>query len=118
MNKYRNIKTVIDNITFDSALEGRRYSFLKMMERAGEITGLKLQPKYLLQESYLHKQKRIREISYIADFEYTYNGKRITEDCKGIKTEIYKMKLKMFQFRYPHINFYEVYKDNDLGGMV
>jgi len=120
MNKYRNTKTVIDNITFDSALEGRRYSFLKMMEKASKISELKLQPSFLIQEGFVFQGKKIRPIIYIADFQYIYNGILRIEDTKSkvTQTAIYLLKKKMLQFNYRDINFYEVYKDNDLGGMV
>lgn len=120
MNKYRNIKTVIDDIKFDSTLEARRYSFLKMMEKSGQISELKLQPQFLLQESFVFQGKRIRPILYIADFQYIYNGILRVEDAKSMAslTPLYKLKKKMLQFNYRDIHFYEIYKDNEIGGMV
>ncbi len=44
--KYRNEKAVIDGYTFDSKKEANRYFELKMLQRAGEITALELQPKF------------------------------------------------------------------------
>lgn len=32
---------------------------------------------------------------YIADFVYTENGKKVVEDVKGCRTEVYKLKKKM-----------------------
>ena len=39
-NKYGNEKTVVDGITFASRKEASRWQELKMLEKAGEITGL------------------------------------------------------------------------------
>lgn len=79
MNKYKNHKTQIDRYVFDSVAEGRRYRELKILERAGEITDLQLQPHFLLQESFKKNGKTYRKIEYIADFMYCrgrQNGSR------------------------------------------
>ena len=44
--KYKNVKTTVDGIAFDSQKEARRYADLKLMHRAGAITDLTLQPKF------------------------------------------------------------------------
>jgi len=72
MNKYRNIKTTVDGIRFDSKREAERYSELKLLERAGIITDLKLQPKFEL----IPKHNGNRALTYIADFSYTEAGRR------------------------------------------
>ena len=46
MSKYHNIKTVVDNIKFDSKKEANRYTELKLLERAGKIFALALQRKF------------------------------------------------------------------------
>lgn len=51
-NKYGNIKTVIDGIKFDSKRESERYLELKLLEKAGEISDLKLQPRFILQHGF------------------------------------------------------------------
>ena len=68
MSKYRNRKTIHDGITFDSKGEANRYCELKILERAGEISDLTLQPKFTLQESFKKNGKTHRAITYIADF--------------------------------------------------
>ena len=95
-NKYGNIKTIIDGIKFDSKAEASRYTELKLLEKAGEITNLKLQPKFILQHSFKHKNKTVRAITYMADFQYSENGKEIVEDVKGVETAVFKIKKKMF----------------------
>lgn len=99
-SKYGNKKVVIDGIKFDSQKEGNRYKELKLLESKGIIKDLKLQVKYELQSSYKMNDKTIRAISYICDFEYKLDNKLIVEDVKGYRTSIYKMKKKMFEYKY------------------
>lgn len=96
--KYRNKKTIIDGITFDSKAEAKRYKELKLMEQAGLIKSLALQPKFLLQDNFKYNGKTYRKIEYIADFSYTdvTTNKVIIEDVKGIETDVFKLKLKLF----------------------
>ena len=70
MNKYRNKKIQIDMYVFDSIAESKRYKELKLLERAGEISELELQPKFLLQEGFKKNGKTYRKVEYIADFMY------------------------------------------------
>lgn len=96
MNKYRNQKTTIDNITFDSKREGVRYQQLKMLERAGKIANLQRQVSFELLPGV--KIKGARKASppwrYFADFTYTdtANGMMVIEDVKGFETDIFKAK--------------------------
>ena len=45
-SKYGAIRTTVDGVTFASKAEARRYAELKLLEQAGEIKGLELQPKF------------------------------------------------------------------------
>lgn len=99
-NKYRNKKVIIDGIKFDSKKEGDRYKELKQMEAQGIITGLSLQKTYELQPKYKLNDKSVRSITYKADFTYQRNGETIVEDVKGMKTDVYKIKKKLFEFKY------------------
>ena len=56
-NKYGNKKNIVDGIKFDSQKEANRYLILKDMLICGEIKDLKLQPKFLLQDSFTYKGK-------------------------------------------------------------
>ena len=104
MNKYRNRKILIDNHRFDSELEATRYCQLKLLQRAKQISNLRLQVPFLLQESFKKNGKTHREINYIADFVYEENGQTIVEDTKGMKTETFKIKQKLFEYKYPDLN--------------
>ena len=101
MNKYKNKKVQIDMYVFDSIAESRRYKELALLEKAGEIENLQLQPKFLLQDSFKKNGKTYRKIEYIADFMYEENGKIIVEDVKGKETEVFKLKHKLFEKKYP-----------------
>lgn len=92
-NKYKNKKVVIDGIKFDSQKEGRRYCELKLLERAGEIRDLELQVRFDFEHTGVNLG------FYKADFCYseTLPIKHITEDCKGFKTPMYKLKKKMMK---------------------
>lgn len=92
MNKYRNKKTVVDNITFDSKKEAARYQELRLLERAKEIHNLELQPAFAVVVN------NVKVCTYKADFKYWVdgvNGRYIVEDVKGIKTPVYQLKKKL-----------------------
>lgn len=103
MNKYRNKKIIVDDYIFDSIQESRRYKELKLLLRAGQIQDLELQPHFLLQESFKKNEKTYRKIEYIADFKYIENGKTIVEDVKGLQTDVFKIKHKLFEKKYPDL---------------
>lgn len=109
MNKYRNRKTVIDNVTFDSKREAERYFELKMLLKIGKIKNLKLQPKFTLLDPFVDaKGVKHRGIEYRADFAYLENNVPVVEDSKGVRTEVYKLKLKLFLSKYRNVRFAEV----------
>ena len=99
-SKYRAFKTTVGGITFDSGLEARRYTQLKILEAAGTVKNIKLQPKFRLMDSFKYDGKAVRAIDYIADFMYEEDGKRIVEDVKGIRTKDYIIKSKLFIKKY------------------
>lgn len=107
--KYHNSKTIIDGIKFDSKKEATRYKELKLLLKNGEIKELELQPRFTLQPKYRKNGKTIRKIEYVADFSYKdKKGKHIIEDVKGIKTEVYKLKKKIFEYKYPTLEIKEI----------
>lgn len=91
-NKYgaRKVKSP-DGQVFDSQKEYSRWGVLRLLERAGKISDLKRQVSFEL----IPKQKGERACSYIADFTYWQDGKYVVEDCKGYRTEGYKIKRKL-----------------------
>jgi len=103
VNKYRNKKVIVDEKEFDSKREGNRYKELKLLERAEKIKDLELQPRFLLQDSFKKNGRTFRKIEYVADFKYIENGKTIVEDVKGIQTDVFKLKHKIFEKVYPDL---------------
>lgn len=108
--KYRNIKAEYNGEVYDSRKEMRRAYALDMLVRCGRIKFLERQKRFILQDGYLTRDgRKIRPISYIADFVYYDNdkGSWVVEDVKGVRTEVYRLKRKMFEFRYPEYLFLE-----------
>ena len=94
-NKYGNIKTVTsDGIKHDSIKEANRWCELLLLQRAGIIKDLKRQVKFEL----IPKQEGERAVFYVADFTYTESGKKVVEDVKGCRTEVYKLKKKLMLY--------------------
>ena len=83
MSKYNNKKAQVDMYVFDSIAESRRYKELALLERAGEIKDLQLQPRFLLQEGFRKNGKTYRKIEYIADFMYCQGRQNDSRRCKG-----------------------------------
>ena len=92
----------------------RRFSYLKELENSGEISDLRLQVNFTLQEGYTKTDgERVRPIVYKADFTYKKrdeNGRYtlyIVEDVKtkGTRTEKYKIKRKLFMEKFQMGNF-------------
>lgn len=111
-NKYGNRKIVTADGEFDSRREYQRWCELKLMERAGKLSFLKRQQKYLLipaqYETYERRSEKTgkrltdgrrcveKECSYVADFVYILpSGELVVEDAKGVRTEGYIIKRKL-----------------------
>lgn len=103
-NKFNNKKTELNGITFDSKKEAARYYYLSMMQRAGNITNLELQPKIPL----MVNGKKLGH--YIGDFRYIENGEVILEDVKSVatKTAVYNLKKKILASYDPPILIREI----------
>ena len=110
--KYGNRKTTVNGITFDSKKEANRYQELLLMQRAGIITDLQRQVRYVLIPTQRekcferdrkgnYKQGRVieKECVYVADFVYTTaDGLKVVEDAKGVRTPLYVLKRKLMLF--------------------
>jgi hypothetical protein len=95
LNKYRNKKTVVDGITFASAKEAKRYGELRLLEYAGSIRDLEIQPTIKLEVGGIKIIYRGgRQAAYRADFRYKEKGKTVIEDVKSpaTRTPAYKLK--------------------------
>ena len=111
-NKYNAKRTTIDGITFDSAKEANRYQELLMLERSGQISGLRRQVRYELQAGFVGMTgKWVRPICYVADADYWEQGGHVVEDTKSPATrkiKSYQIKRKMFEAKFRDIEFREV----------
>lgn len=87
-----------DGIVFDSKFEMQAYELLKTYLGKQYFS---LSPKYELQPGFRNEDgKKIRAIHYIADFLLTYKGKEYIVDTKGVETDVFKMKEKMFTYTH------------------
>ena len=102
-SKYKAVKTEVDGITFDSKREAARYMELVLLERAGEISRLELQPSF---ECIIDGKKIC---TYKADFRYFTAKECVVEDVKGVKTPVYRLKKKLVEALYPGVKIKEVY---------
>lgn len=108
MSKYKNEKTQRTYggkvYAFDSKKEAERFDELVLLLKAGKIEKLALQVPFTLQEGFTNADgQKVRPIKYIADFVYLEHGlidKWIVEDVKGFKTSEYRLKKKLFEYRY------------------
>ena len=111
MQKYHAVKTEYKGVVYDSKWEATRAYELDMLQKAGKIKDLRTQERFILQESYVNnKGQKIRPISYIADFVYIdHKGNKIVEDTKSpaTRTQVYAVKKKMFEYKYPDYIFVE-----------
>jgi len=105
MSKYRNVRTLYDGHWFDSAKEAARYRELQLLEKAGEIHDLRLQPRFELNAAAgslrtpTGAHRKVGE--YRADFAYTDTlGAHVVEDVKGFKTPLYRWKAKHMAAQY------------------
>jgi len=107
MSKYRSVKTVVDNIKFDSKKESERYTELKLLERTGEIRNLELQPR-------LDVRINGKYICYYkADFSYFTEDRRVFEDVKSsftAKLPMFRLKKKLVEACYPGVKIMEILK--------
>ncbi len=111
MTKYRSKETVAHGVKWDSLSELARYEDLLEMQKRGEIKNLKYHSKeikFLLLEKceyvdFYGEKKKQMAITYTPDFTYTHNGALVAEDVKGIVTDAFRLKEKLFRARYPKV---------------
>ena len=109
-SKYHNVRVVLDGITFDSKREARRYTELRLLERAGHIGELKVHPSFSI------VVRGVEVCKYEADFTYYVLGGFgqadawpniavnkcgdrwfVVEDVKGMRTDVYRLKKKLLK---------------------
>lgn len=98
-SKYHAVPTIVDGIRFASKAEARRYGELKLLQKAGEIRNLTLQPRFPLWA--FRNGEPVLVAAYVADFGYdTAGGAAVIEDVKGTTTETYRLKKRWVEAQY------------------
>lgn len=139
-NKFHAKKTTIDGITFDSKIESEYYLYLKSLKEQGLVQGFEMQSTFILQEKFIkfnnqiilgsdndfnklkrkYKLKTTPAITYKADFDVLYkDGTRQVVDIKGgVLTDTFKIKEKMFNYKFPELTLSVITKDKSTGKWV
>ena len=113
-NKYKNDKTEVDGILFESKREARRWQELRLAESVGAIGHLQRQVHFELIPAQREPDRRgprgglikgrtlEREVEYVADFVYIDldTGETIVEDTKGFKTKDFIIKRKLMLYMH------------------
>jgi hypothetical protein len=112
-SKFHNEPVTVDGIRYDSRNEARRHAFLKLMEKAGEISELQYHVPFTLipkgsveiirmpDGTEIETKRYDRKHWYEADFVYTTKkGDIVVEDFKGFETESFKQKRELFKIIY------------------
>lgn len=99
-HKYGAKPTWADGIRFASKAEAKRYLDLKLLERAGAISGLEVQPCYPI-EAVNPSNGEVTPVGvYKADFRYLERGRLVVEDVKGMRTVVYRLKKRLVEAIY------------------
>ena len=103
-SKYKAVAVEVDGIRFSSKREAKRYQELKLLERAGHISNLQLQPSWtfsvagndLLIRSAGYPNGR--KAKYVADFAFTDRESVYhVQDSKGFRTDVFKWKKALME---------------------
>ena len=112
-SKYGNIRARLDGYNFDSRAEAAYYIYLKSLLDNGDISDLKVHPKFVIVEGFEDSAGNWESpVMYEADFSYCEHGDKIrtvVTDVKSpaTKTRLYELKRKLFKQKYPHMLFKE-----------
>lgn len=100
MTKYRNVKTTINGIKFDSKAEAEYYLIAKIYAQHNGLE-VRLQEKFEIMPGFSLGGKNYRKINYIPDFTFYKDGQLVkVVDVKGMMTKDFKIKAKMFCYKY------------------
>jgi len=98
-------KRTYNGIVFDSRLEMLYYrDILCPLEKSGDIVYCELQKPYELQPKFVHDNKTVQAIKYVADFFVRYkDGHEEVIDTKGYPDSTALLKRKLFWYHYPDV---------------
>ena len=113
-------KRTYNGIIFDSVLEMKYYrDVICPKVESGDITDVKLQVKYELQPKFIHDNKTVQAINYVADFVVTYsNGLVEVLDTKGYPDSTALLKRKLFWYHYPNVDYKWITWVKKFGGWI
>lgn len=79
---------------------------LRPLVESGDVINYELQKTYELQPEFVHDNKKVKAITYVADYYIQYkDGNEIVIDIKGCPDPKALIKRKMFWYRYPDIDY-------------
>ena len=113
-------KRTYKGIVFDSILEMKYYrDVICPLEESGDIVFCELQKPYELQTKFVHDNKTVQPIKYVADFFVRYkDGREEVIDTKGYPDQTALLKRKLFWFRYPDVNYKWITYAKKFGGWI
>lgn len=102
--KFGAVPAIVDGIRFASRREARRYRQLRLLEAAGVIARLELQPEFRCEVNGRLVCK------YFADFRYFDHDRDevVIEDVKGVRTDVYRLKKRLVEALYPGVEIEEI----------
>ena len=105
-SRYTSYKPIIDGNKFDSLMEAKYFLHLLQLQCKGDIQHLVRQPHFVLQEAFTKNGKKYRPIEYVADFRYQIvnTDQWVIVDVKGKETVEFKLKQKLFEYKYPELS--------------
>ena len=100
-------KRTCDGIVFDSVMQMKYYrDVLRPLVESGDVVQYELQKPYELQPEFIHDGKKVRAITYVADYYIKYkDGKQVVIDIKGCPDQKAVLKRKMFWYKYPDLDY-------------
>lgn len=99
-SKYNSRKVWVDGIAFDSRAEADYYCTLKILLRVGKIDGFCRQARFIVTEG----RNGEKGTEYVTDFVVFYpDGTYRIIDVKGVKTDVFKIKVKCLREKYPRL---------------
>lgn len=101
--KFRNRRTEVGGLLFDSQAEARRWRILLLLQEQGQISALRRQVSFELVRSVrlLGSKRATPPLRYIADFVYVdAEGRAVVEDVKGVITAVYRIKRHLMKAIY------------------
>lgn len=113
-------KRTHNGIVFDSVLEMKYYrDVLCPAVESGDVVSYELQKPYELQPKFLHDEKSVQSIKYVADFFIVYkDGHEEVIDTKGCPDSVALLKRKLFWYKFPDVDYKWVTWVKKFGGWI